>query len=86
MASVILKYNLEEIEDIIFKGFDYRIPDDVMEKISNLSMQVGSPDYIKTPYLIKCGLQEIPCDDFLFKKGINFCLKKFKEKIEVKDF
>ena len=53
MASVILKYNLEEIEDIIFKGFDYRIPDDVMEKISNLSMQVGSPDYIKTPIFKK---------------------------------
>jgi hypothetical protein len=53
MASVILKYNLEEIEDIIFKGFDYRIPDDVMEKISNLSMQVGSPDYVKTPIFKK---------------------------------
>jgi hypothetical protein len=53
MASVILKYNLEEIEDIVFKGFDYRVPDDVMEKISNLSMQVGSPDYVKTPIFKK---------------------------------
>jgi hypothetical protein len=53
MALAILKYNLEEIEDIVFKGFDYRIPDDVMEKISNLSMQVGSPDYVKTPIFKK---------------------------------
>lgn len=48
-----LRYTLEEVEDIIFKGFDYRIPDDVMEKISNLAMQVGSPDYVKTPVFKK---------------------------------
>ena len=30
----------------------------------------GAPEYIKTPYLIPCGRQEIPRDDFLFKKGM----------------
>ena len=30
----------------------------------------GAPEYIKTPYTIPCGLQEIPRDDFLFKKGM----------------
>lgn len=53
MTSVTLRYTLEQIEDIVFKGFDYRIPDDVMEKISNLAMQVGSPDYVKTPVFKK---------------------------------
>ena len=53
MTSVTLRYTLEQIEDIVFKGFDYRIPDDVMEKISNLAMQVGSPDYVKTPIFKK---------------------------------
>ena len=53
MTSVILRYTLEQIEDIIFKGFDYNIPDDVIEKISNLAVQVGSPDYIKTPVFKK---------------------------------
>lgn len=53
MTSVSLRYNLEQIEDIIFKGFDYNIPDDVMEKISNLVVQVGSPDYVKTPVFKK---------------------------------
>ncbi len=48
-----LRYTLEEVEDIIFKGFDYRIPDEVIEKISNLAMQVGSPDYVKTPVFKK---------------------------------
>ena len=53
MTDLIVKYKLEDIEDISFKGFDYQIPDDVMEKISNLAMQVGSPDYVKTPVFKK---------------------------------
>lgn len=53
MTSVALRYTLEQIEDIIFKGFDYNVPDDVMEKISNLAIQVGSPDYVKTPVFRK---------------------------------
>jgi hypothetical protein len=44
-----MRYTLEQIEDIVFKGFEYQIPDKVIEKISNLAMQVGSPDYVKTP-------------------------------------
>jgi hypothetical protein len=53
MASVTLRYTLENIEDIIYNGFNYRVSDDVMEKISNLAMQVGSPDYVKTPVFKK---------------------------------
>jgi hypothetical protein len=53
MTTMTLRYTLEQVEDIIFKGFDYRIPDNVMEKISNLAMQVGSPDYVKTPVFKK---------------------------------
>ena len=53
MTTVALRYSLEHIENIIFRGFDYQIPDDVMEKISNLAMQVGSPDYVKTPIFKK---------------------------------
>jgi glycosyltransferase involved in cell wall biosynthesis len=30
----------------------------------------GAQEYIKTPYTIKCGLQELKADDFLFKKGM----------------
>jgi hypothetical protein len=53
MTTMTLRYTLEEVEDLVFKGFDYRIPDNVMEKISNLAMQVGSPDYVKTPVFKK---------------------------------
>lgn len=48
-----MRYTLEEVENIIFNGFDYQVPDEVMEKISNLAMQVGSPDYVKTPVFKK---------------------------------
>jgi hypothetical protein len=30
----------------------------------------GAVEYIKTPYVVPCGLQEIPRDVFLFKKGL----------------
>ena len=53
MTTKTLRYSLEQVEDIIFKGFDYEIPEEVMEKISSLAMQVGSPDYVKTPVFKK---------------------------------
>jgi hypothetical protein len=53
MTTKMLIYTLEQIEDIIFKGFDYEVPEEVMEKISSLAMEVGSPDYVKTPIFRK---------------------------------
>jgi hypothetical protein len=37
----------------LFAGFDYKLPDEVLENISNLALQVGSPDYVKTPVFQK---------------------------------
>ena len=53
MATKTLRYTLEQFEDIIFRGFDYVVSDEVMEKISSLAMQVGSPDYVRTPVFKK---------------------------------
>jgi hypothetical protein len=53
MATKTLRYSLEQIENIIFNGFDYQIPEATMEIISNLAMQVGSPNYDKTPIFKK---------------------------------
>ena len=44
-----LKYTLNDVNNIIFQGFDYTIPNETLEIISLLSMQVGSPDYAKMP-------------------------------------
>ena len=32
----------------------------------------GAPEYVKTPYLIECGLQYLVKDDFLFKAGMEW--------------
>ena len=56
----------------------------------------GAPEYIKTPYLIPCGRQEIPRDDFLFKKGmlwgkpdpeklLEYMQHAFENRVEVHD-
>jgi hypothetical protein len=53
MATKILKYTLEDINSIIFNGFDYTLSEETLEIISNLALQVGSPDYVKTPVFKK---------------------------------
>jgi len=46
-------YTLQDINNIIFKGFDIVLPEETIKFISNLSLQVGSPTYIKTPVFQK---------------------------------
>lgn len=46
-------YTLEKINEILYQGFEYKLPDKTLEIISNLSSQVGAPDYIKTPVFNK---------------------------------
>jgi hypothetical protein len=50
---VVSKYTLEDFENVIYNGFEYTIPDNVLETISKLAMEVGSPDYVKTPLFPK---------------------------------
>ena len=53
MAVKTMKYSLEDVNQIIFNGFDFKLPDQTLEIISNLALQVGSPDYVKTPVFQK---------------------------------
>lgn len=46
-------YTLEKINEILYQGFEYKLPEKTLEIISNLSSQVGAPDYIKTPVFNK---------------------------------
>jgi glycosyltransferase involved in cell wall biosynthesis len=39
----------------------------------------GAPDYIKSDYMISCGTQEVPNDDFLFKKGMIWGKPNFEQ-------
>jgi hypothetical protein len=54
----IMKYNLINIKKIAFNGFDYTISEDTMNLISSLSIEVGSPSYIKTPIFQKRDLNK----------------------------
>lgn len=53
MSVAMPKYTLDEIKQIAFMGFDYKVPDEVMDKIARLAKEVGSPDYVKTPIFKK---------------------------------
>ena len=53
MTSKIMKYTLNNIQDIVFEGFDFVLPEETLKIISELALQVGSPDYVKTPVFQK---------------------------------
>jgi hypothetical protein len=70
MATAMI-YNLDSINEILFNGFDYKLPDETLEIISNLALQVGSPDYVKTPVFQKRDnpMKVEPVQKETFKKG-----------------
>jgi len=47
------RYALSDINNIIFQGFDFKLPEETLKIISELTLQVGSPDYVKTPIFQK---------------------------------
>lgn len=49
----IMKYNLKDFSNITFNGFNFELPADTVNIISELTLQVGSPSYIKTPIFQK---------------------------------
>lgn len=59
MAEVI-RYSLKDFQSIIFGGFNYELPPETINIISELSLQVGSPTYIKTPIFQKKNTNNIP--------------------------
>jgi hypothetical protein len=53
MATKTMRYTLDNIITILFNGFEYKLPDETLNKISEIALQVGSPDYVKTPVFQK---------------------------------
>ena len=47
------KYTLENFNNITFNGFKFDFPEDTLKIISELSLEVGSPNYVKTPVFQK---------------------------------
>ena len=46
-------YTLNDFNNLIFTGFNYTLPSDTLQIISNLALEVGSPNYVKTPIFQK---------------------------------
>ena len=64
-----LKYTLDDFKNIRFNGFDFVLPEDTITLISNLSLEVGSPTYVKTPIFQKRDPTKIPQNDLLNGKN-----------------
>jgi hypothetical protein len=71
----IYRYSIEDFNSILFQGFDYKLPDETLTKISELALQVGSPDYVKTPVFQK---QENPIKSETSKETGNGGFKRNK--------
>jgi hypothetical protein len=53
MTTKTMRYTLDNFNTILFNGFNYILPEKKLEIISNLALQVGSPDYVRTPIFLK---------------------------------
>ena len=47
--TMAMRYTLKDFTDITFNGFDITLPEETLVIITELSQQVGSPTYVKTP-------------------------------------
>ena len=47
------RYSLKDFQDIIFNGFQFELPDSTLKLVNELSNEVGSPTYVKTPIFQK---------------------------------
>jgi hypothetical protein len=48
-----MMYNLEFFNNMTFNGFDYKVPNEAVNIISELALEVGAPNYVKTPVFQK---------------------------------
>ena len=53
MTAKLNKYSLNDFNNLLFNGFNYELPAETIGIISELALEVGSPDYVKTPIFQK---------------------------------
>lgn len=51
--QITAQYTLTDFDRIICNGFEYSVPQSIVDMVSNLADQVGAPTYIKTPVFPK---------------------------------
>ena len=53
MATSVTKYGIDDFKKIMFDGFSYNLDPSILSIIQSIADQVGSPEYIKTPFFPK---------------------------------
>lgn len=79
--ATIKRYSVQDIENIIFNGITFKLPDDTIKIMTELASQVGATDYIKTPQFPKKISEHL---NQTGNKSLNFSKNKHKN-IEIKD-
>jgi hypothetical protein len=69
-------YSLNDFNTISLRGFDYTIPEDVLNQISEIAIEVGSPNYVKTPIFKKVTHMKSSSADTNNSSGNNYRNKK----------
>jgi hypothetical protein len=81
-----LKYSLEDFRNIRFEGFNFVLPEDTITLISNLSLEVGSPTYVKTPNFQKQDPSKMPVGESALNKNNNRRRNKPREMVNDEDW
>lgn len=63
--TMTMRYTLADFNKIITNGFDLTLDSETIEIISKLALEVGSPDYVKTPIFVKKEGHSRPTDGFV---------------------
>lgn len=79
-----LRYNLNDFNETIFNGFNYVLPSETVKIISELSLEVGSPNYVKTPIFQKReNPMKVDPGAAITKDANNFKKKRGNKNMEV---
>jgi hypothetical protein len=77
-------YTLEFFNMTIFNGFNYQMPEETMNIISELALEVGAPSYVKTPVFKKNeNRQAPPKDSGSLHNSFELKKKKGKKSMEI---
>ena len=79
-----IRYNLNDFNETIFNGFNYVLPSETVKIISELSLEVGSPNYVKTPIFQKReNPMKVDPGAAIIKDASNFKKKRNNKSMEV---
>lgn len=80
--ATIKRYSVQDIENIIFNGIAFNLPEYTIKIMNELANQVGATDYIKTPQFPKKTIEHSHSNG---NKPHGFSSKNKHKNIEIKD-